>query len=231
MKNEVPDALKTLAAEIGGEIKDDGELYYGQPDKEIYITALGNGGYTLASEDCPLYEIKRGKPRRVRRGTKGEDEGWYYATASSESVRTILDMALGATNPESRPLVFAYEHALRDHLAHSLDKFEEGLSLYNNNGRKGIGFPTDGRFIDVLAVDKSGNFVVFELKLSLGQDQVLGQILDYISWVKQHLATSGQKVRGVIIARKITEHLQRAVTGQPDVTLAEYSLEIRYKTI
>jgi hypothetical protein len=42
---------------------------------------------------------------------------------------------------------------------------------------------------------------------------------------KNH-ADTGQKVRGVIVARAITEDLQLACLGLPDVSLFEYELSI-----
>src|SRR5471032_956526 len=93
-KGPVDPALKQLAAEIGGEIKEDGELYYGAPEYQIYISVGEDGRFLLASKN-PLYTIKRGRARRVRAGTKGENAGWSYAMVAPEDVRTALDLALG----------------------------------------------------------------------------------------------------------------------------------------
>jgi len=228
MSTKIPPALEQLAAEIGGEIKADGELYYGPPESQIFITAQEDGSFFLASQH-PLYAIKNGKARRVRPGTKGDNVGWYYATVSPEQVRTALDLALGVTDTEEHTVEFAYEHILRDYCAHNLPGIEAGLSLYDKDGTSGIEFPAGGRFIDILAVDSSGGFVVFEFKLSRGHERVVGQLLRYIGWVRQHLATSGQRVRGIIIARHITEDLRLATTDLADVKLMEYELSITLK--
>lgn len=228
MSTNIPPALKQLAAEIGGEIQADGELYYGPPEYQIFITAQDDGSFFLASQH-PLYAIKNGKARRVRPGTKGDNVGWYYATVSPEQVRTALDLALGVTETEEHTVEFAYEHILRDYCAHNLPVIESGLSLYDKDGSSGVEFPAGGRFIDILAVDSSGGFVVFEFKLSRGHERVVGQLLRYIGWVRQHLATSGERVRGIIIARHITEDLRLATTGQADIKLMEYELSIALK--
>jgi hypothetical protein len=228
MSTKVLPALEQLAAEIGGEIKADGELYYGPPESQIFITAQDDGSFFLASQH-PLYAIKNGKARHVRPGTKGDNVGWYYATVSPEQVRTALELALGVTDTEEHTVEFAYEHILRDYCAHNLPVVESGLSLYDKDGRSGIEFPAGGRFIDILAVDSSGGFVIFEFKLSRGHERVVGQLLRYIGWVRQHLATSGQRVRGIIIARHITEDLRLAATGQADIKLLEYELSITLK--
>jgi RecB family endonuclease NucS len=38
-------------------------------------------------------------------------------------------------------------------------------------------FPAGDRYIDILAVDAQGSFVVIELKVSRGYDRVIGQLL------------------------------------------------------
>ena len=84
---------------------------------------------------------------------------------------------------------------------------ESGLRLYEEEGIKGIEFPVGGRFIDILAVDSSNNLVVIELKVSRGYDRVVGQLMRYVAWVKQNLAEDAQKVRGMIVARQISQDL------------------------
>jgi endonuclease len=41
-----------------------------------------------------------------------------------------------------------------------------GLRLYEEEGITGVEFPVGRRFIDILAVDKDGRYVVVELKVS-----------------------------------------------------------------
>ena len=133
MTTEVNPALKQLSAEIGGEIMDDGELYYGPPESQIFITAQDDGSFFLASQH-PLYAIKNGKARRVRPGTKGDNVGWYYATVPPENVRTALDLALGLPDTKENTIEFAYESILRDHCVEHLSAIESSLSLYQKDG-------------------------------------------------------------------------------------------------
>jgi hypothetical protein len=87
-------------------------------------------------------------------------------------------------------LEFALEAHLRDFLARNLDRIEPGLRLYTSDDRTGIEFPVDGGRIDLFAVDRTGKFVVIELKLSQGRNKTLGQLLYYMGWVDQHLVFS-----------------------------------------
>lgn len=121
---------------------------------------------------------------------------------------------------------FAYEHDLRDYLSRNLHMVEQGLRLYSDEGVSGVEFPVGGRFVDILAVDTSGGYVVIELKVSRGHDRVLGQLLRYMGWIDENHADPGQRVRGVIVANNVSEDLRLACTRVPDVQLFEYSLSV-----
>jgi endonuclease len=124
---------------------------------------------------------------------------------------------------------FAYEHDLRDFLARNLTLVEPGLKLYEEEGIRGIEFPASRRFIDILAVDRRDNYVVIELKVSRGYDRVIGQLLWYMAWVERNHAEHGKQVRGMIIARAITEDLLLATSRIANVELFEYELSVSLK--
>jgi hypothetical protein len=126
---------------------------------------------------------------------------------------------------------FAYEHDLRDYLARNLHIVEPALKLYTDEGITGVEFPVGGRYVDILAVDQAGGYVVIELKVSKGYDRVVGQLLRYVSWIKQNHAEPGQTVRGVIIAKQITEDLRLACSEVPSVSLYEYTLSVAVKRV
>lgn len=126
---------------------------------------------------------------------------------------------------------FAYEKDLLNYLSKNLQVIEPGLNLFEDEGVTGIEFNAGGRFIDILAVDKDNNLVVIELKVSKGSDKVVGQLLRYIGWVKSNLAEQNQNVRGIIIARKISEDLKIACSVIADVKLYEYNISFTLKTV
>lgn len=125
---------------------------------------------------------------------------------------------------------FAYEHDLRDYLARNLQLLDPALKLYEDEGIRGIEFPAGGRYIDILAMDQAG-YVVIELKVSRGYDRVIGQLLRYINWIKKHHADPGQSVRGMIVAKDISEDLQLACAELPGVSLFEYSLSVSVRRV
>lgn len=126
---------------------------------------------------------------------------------------------------------FAYESDLRDFLAANPSIIERGLSLYEDEGITGVEFPAGGRFIDLLAVDANQRLVVIELKVSRGYDRVVGQLLRYMAWISAHHAEAGQAVRGMIIAREISEDLRLACSATPQVELLEYELSVALRKV
>lgn len=126
---------------------------------------------------------------------------------------------------------FLLENDLQRYLAENLEAVEPGLRLYEEDGVRGYEFDAGGRRIDILAVDRNGSLVVLELKVSRGYDRVVGQLLRYVNWVRQNLAEDGQRVRGIILCRTMTDDLRLACASLPDVELFEYSLSVTVSKI
>ncbi|WFD09779.1 endonuclease NucS domain-containing protein [Tepidibacter hydrothermalis] len=125
---------------------------------------------------------------------------------------------------------FPFEKHLRDFIVQNLDtiKFRgKTLNLYvDDNETDGVEYRTGVGIIDVLAVDEEGNFVIFELKLSRGNDATLGQVLRYMGWVETHIS-NGKKVSGIIVAKSIDEKLKYAVSQIKNVSLFEYEIDFK----
>jgi len=156
--------------------------------------------------------------------TRGEDKGWYYASVAAEDVRAALNLSTTRSDPQ-----LAYESLLQNYCLTHLSEIEPRLTLYRRGRTTGAEFDAGGRYIDILAHDSTGALVVIELKLPRAHDRAIGQILRYIGWVRRHVAKPQQRVRGIIIARHITDDLRLAAAGQPDIKLKEYTLSITIK--
>lgn len=124
---------------------------------------------------------------------------------------------------------FAVEAHLRDFLAKNLERIEPGLRLHASQESNGIEYSVEGGRIDLLAVDRSGKYVVIELKLSQGRNKALGQLLYYMGWVDQHLGNG--PCRGYIIASDITDELAIAVARVPGVSLAKYRMSFAIESV
>jgi hypothetical protein len=148
---------------------------------------------------------------------------------ASATPHIAAEVPVVSDSPEASQ--FAYEHDLRDYLGRNLTLIEPGLRLYTEEGITGIEFPAGGRFIDILAVDRDGRYVVIELKVSKGYDRVVGQLLRYMGWIEQHHAEPDQEVRGVIVAKEITDDLKLACARLEAVQLLEYELSVTLKPV
>jgi endonuclease len=171
--------------------------------------------------------------------------GWGVQETSAE-VRLIppgvsmaeeaLDAVLGdeeeGEDVEPSGASFGLEYQLRDFLAQNLQSVDvhgKRLRLYvDPAGRDGIEYPTAVGPIDILAVDETGAFFVFELKRARSPDRAIGQLARYMGWVRQTIG-KGHAVSGVIIAKEISGNLRYAVSVVPNVSLFEYEVEFHLK--
>jgi len=88
-----------------------------------------------------------------------------------------------------------------------------------------------GRRLNSLTVTEDGKeFLVIELKRGRASDYVVGQMLRYMSLVSDELATSGQSVRGVIIALKDDQNIRHALkASQANIQFLRY--EVKFNLI
>jgi endonuclease len=149
------------------------------------------------------------------------------ASSTSDSVEPDVEENEASDQPSSE---FAFERDLRNYLAKNLNSVEPGLKLFQEEEFNGVEYPVGGRFIDILANDSRGRFVVIELKVSRGYERTIGQLLRYMAWVKSNLAP-GQPVRGMIVASEITDDLKMAASLLPDVALVEYEIAFKLKPL
>ena len=147
------------------------------------------------------------------------------------SIRGILggdEEPEGVDEPEQIGATFALEYQLRDFLSQNLDSVQirgARLKLFvDPTGRDGVEFRTPVGAIDILAVDNSGAFFVFELKRARSPDHAIGQLARYMGWLKQTLARETE-VHGVIVAKEIGPKLRYAASVIPNVNLLEYQIE------
>jgi endonuclease len=187
-----------------------------------------------------LVRLSTNAPSRLHYNAKpGDDDlffqidGGRYRLYSSENDPAPIHQNDGSVVPPDadesdtqQSAEFAYEKDLRNYLAKNLPILESGLALYEDDGINGIEFPVGGRYIDILAIDRNNDFVVIELKVSRGYDRVIGQLMRYMAWIQKNQADNGQKVRGIIIARDISEDLLLACSLLGGVQLFEYEMSL-----
>jgi hypothetical protein len=174
--------------------------------------------FKVASGQFRLYEPGKDQAP-IREMVQGDVDHQVALDASDDEVEAADQAAPGSSE-------FLLERDLQQYLAGNLTCIEPGLRLYEEDGVRGVEFDAGGRRIDILALDREDSLVVIELKVSKGYDRVVGQLLRYMNWVRKDLSEPGQRVRGIIICRTMSEDLRLACASIPDVKLLEYKLSV-----
>lgn len=130
------------------------------------------------------------------------------------------------------PNEFVLEKYLEDFVVSNFDTIFKGeLRIYEDSeGNDGQQYSTDIGPIDILATTRAANsFVVIELKKGRPSDQVVGQVLRYMGWVKKNLCTSGQSVRGLVICRDPDPKLSYALEMTNNIDVRYYSVSFKLR--
>lgn len=160
------------------------------------------------------------------------------AELSEEQFHSLLEGSGGQLVPPEAPEAiedpnaFVLEKYLEDFIVNNFDTIFKGeLKIYEDaEGNDGQQYATDIGPIDILAVEpKSKSFVVIELKKGRPSDQVIGQVLRYMGWVKKNLCTNGQAVKGLVICRDPDPKLSYALEMTNNIDVRYYSVSFKLR--
>lgn len=122
-----------------------------------------------------------------------------------------------------------FERQLESFLEKNLNKLESGLKLYKDDaGNLGRQYPTDIGSIDLLCVNKNGDFVILELKKGRGSDAAVGQIQRYMGWVKENLCKNNENVFGIIITNEFDNKLNYSVAANDKLRIRYYKIHLEF---
>ena len=222
LSKEVDEIKKTPHAWSGLRRALIAELFSDRGILEQFIAECWTYGATLGGQKY----LNRYKNRLVT---------WREETDDSYIDEDIEDDYESQTTDGEFPpvtLLVDREIQLQRYLSDNLDVIEPGLVLYFDGEMTGIEYPLgeNGGLIDLVGVDSNGEIVIIELKKGPAREGVLGQLFRYMAGMQSNLP-SGTKIRGIIVAGKITENLELAASIHPNVKLFEYGLEINMTEI
>jgi restriction system protein len=149
---------------------------------------------------------------------------------SETEYRSLLDGSGTAAAPEPTEAIdqsaFVLEKYLEDFIVSNFDGIFKGkLQIYKDAEVDGRQYVTEVGPIDILAVERgSGAFVVIELKKGRPSDQVVGQILRYMGWVKKNLCKDDQGPKGLVICHDPDPKLSYALAMTRDIDLKYYKV-------
>ena len=176
---------------------------------EDWFKYMGDTRFVIPGKEIVEYYIDAGKEDNAKRIVEYTDD-----IEEKQSLKDTLEKLFR-------------EKLLEDALEKNPSSLEHGLKLIRN-GRQ---YPTDVSNVDLLMQDKDNHYVVVELKKGKTEDDVVGQTLRYMGWVRQNLSKP-KTVKGIIVIAKgeITAKLEMAIKGLQDcqqlIRLKEVSIQI-----
>ncbi len=185
----------------------------------------------LPFKDAELRWITQGViyvTARLLAGEKSEQKIEPVVALKDDEEEIVINNTVEDYNTGFMPL----EKHLEEYIMKNWDiiDFGEELTIHRDeDGTPAQQYVTDVGIIDILAKDPNGDFVVIELKRAESKYAVVGQILNYMSWVEENLVSGKEKVRGMIIVGKAENTLKYALRQVKDkVTLKEYRIKMTF---
>ena len=183
---------------------------------------------TLRIDLIDVFVFPEVKPRSLFKNIEWRPAQGGSNKISEQDYMVIMGLKQDKPSFEIEPeeeMEFALEKYLENFIIDNWDRidFGEKLDVYKDEDGN-IGeqyFTEDVGYIDILAQDKDKNFVIIELKKGRKNDEVVGQVLRYMGWVRNNLAKKGEKVRGIIIVGERDIKLEHALQEISDKVFAK----------
>ena len=210
------------------------------PDgKGAYCVGEITGDYRYAPDEIlphrrPVHWFDQGIDRSAMTDELRNSTGSIGTVCEITRYQLEIEKLIGITTLISKdptvedPAAFALEKHLEDFLVLNWTQTDlaKEFDIYEEEGeRVGQQYPTDTGPIDILAVSKDKQrLLVVELKKGRASDNVVGQVLRYMGYVKEVLAENGQTVQGAIIALEDDQKIRRALSVVPSITFYRYQI-------
>jgi restriction system protein len=157
---------------------------------------------------------------------------------NSDEYRSLVRGVAGGSGvvPTEEPLedpnAFVLEKYLEEFIVSNFDViFKGSLRIYGDREEaEGQQYRTEIGPIDILAIEtKTNAYVVIELKKGRPSDQVIGQTLRYMGWVKKNLCAEDQSVKGLVICKDHDPKLSYALEMTKNIDVRYYNVSFKLK--
>lgn len=149
-----------------------------------------------------------------------------------EEIEAVMEVQ---KKPESSAPVFTLgPTGLRELLAKQPEMLEPGLSVVADKGGKpvGAGFSSAVGLIDLLARDGNGALVVVMVGEPGQGEELVGETLQRIGWVRKNLGKGRQRVRGIILLEDVPKNLSYAAAAVAEtVLLKTYRVGVTFQDV
>ncbi len=133
------------------------------------------------------------------------------APDSNDDTETIAESDSNTT--------FGLERDMQDAIRETITQLESGLEIIDG----GVERKVVSGFIDILAKDSNGAFVVIELKAGKASDSVIAQTLGYMVDIADAEGLEINQVRGIIVAKSFNKRIETAARAVPTLALKAYT--------
>jgi hypothetical protein len=138
----------------------------------------------------------------------------------SPPIESEEDVAVASASADVAQ-TFGLEKDLQTALRASLEDLEPGLVVADGGSEQKV----EAGFIDILARDTSGAWVVIELKADVSRPAAVAQVLAYMGCVA---ADNGGDVRGILVAADHDPRVEFAARAVPNLELKRYRYRFEF---
>ena len=117
---------------------------------------------------------------------------------------------------------FGLERDLQNALRGNISQFDSSLSIVDG----GVETKVAAGYIDILAKDKHGDWVVIELKAETARAPAIAQVLAYMGCIKRE---KGGNVKGLLIAAEFEDRVRYAADAVPNLSLKKYGFRFQFE--
>ena len=119
-------------------------------------------------------------------------------------------------------------------LAGRPELLEAGLRIHSDPQGKSVGvdFSTEVGEIDLLGRDAAGSYVIVMIAERGQAEECIAEVLQRIGWVRKHLATGAERVRGILLLDQPPQSLSYAAAAVADtIAFKTYRMSLSFEDL